>query len=142
MIAKPVDIASLLPHSGAMVLLERVVEWNGDSIVCTASSHRQQDNPLRRAGRLSSLCGIEYGAQAAAVHAMLSGIRHGMTAGAMLGGVNSVKTRRGRLDDIEDDLTVWAELLRAQENGAIYAFRLSTPPLPPIVEGRITVMFV
>lgn len=142
MTAKPVDIEGLLPHSGSMVLLERVVEWNGDSIVCTASSHRRGDNPLRRAGRLSCLCGIEYGAQAAAVHAMLSGVHHDMTAGAMLGGVNSVKTGRGRLDDIEDDLTVRAELLRAQANGAIYAFRLSAPSSPAIVEGRITVMFV
>ena len=142
MTAAPVDIEALLPHAGAMVLLERVDEWNGDSIVCTASSHRQEDNPLRREGRLSCLCGVEYGAQAAAVHATLSGIRRDATAGAVLGSVKSITTSRRRLDDIADDLTVRAELLRAQENGAIYTFRLSAPSLPAIVEGRITVMFV
>ncbi len=142
MTAKPVDIEGLLPHSGAMVLLDQVVEWNGDSIVCTASSHRRADNPLRRQGRLSCLCGIEYGAQAAAVHATLSGIRRASSAGAMLGGVKSIKTGRDRLDDIKGDLTIWAELLRAQANGAIYAFRLSAPSSPAIVEGRFTVMFI
>ncbi len=100
MTGQPVDIGALLPHAGAMILLDRVEEWNGDSIVCTASSHRREDNPLRREGRLSSLCGIEYGAQAAAIHATLSGVHREPGAGAMLGGVRSVTTGRGRLDDI------------------------------------------
>ncbi len=74
--------------------------------------------------------------------ATLSGIRRDASGGALLGSVKSVITGRDRLDDIADDLTVKAELLRAQENGAIYAFRLSAPSLPVIVEGRFTVMFV
>ncbi|WP_206685552.1 hypothetical protein, partial [Escherichia coli] len=33
-------------------------------IRCTATSHRDPRNPLRSHGRLASVCGIEYAAQA------------------------------------------------------------------------------
>ena len=40
-------IAALIPHQGAMCLLERVIEWDKDRIVLATSTHRAPDNPLR-----------------------------------------------------------------------------------------------
>ena len=55
-----------------MCLLDRVETWSATDIVCRARSHLDPDNPLRRNGRLASLCGIEYGLQAAAAHGALA----------------------------------------------------------------------
>ena len=55
-----------LPHQGPMCLLDQIAAWDTGSIRCTATSHRDQDNPLRAQGRLGAACGIEYAAQAMA----------------------------------------------------------------------------
>jgi predicted hotdog family 3-hydroxylacyl-ACP dehydratase len=54
-----------------MCLLDRVVHWDSQRIHCRASSHRSADNPLRSRDQLSAACGIEYAAQAMAVHGAL-----------------------------------------------------------------------
>ena len=64
-------ICARLPHAGRMCLLERVETWDGESITCIASSHRDADNPLRANGRLHAVCGVEYAAQAMALHGSL-----------------------------------------------------------------------
>jgi predicted hotdog family 3-hydroxylacyl-ACP dehydratase len=69
------QIVALVPHQGAMCLLDRVLRWSAEDIVCGASSHLLPDNPLRRDGRLGAICGIEYGLQAAALHGAL--VAHG-----------------------------------------------------------------
>src|SRR5256712_7151234 len=62
------EIRTLIPHAGTMCLLDSVLDWDDESIVCTTNTHRDLANPLRRDGRLSALHAFEYGAQAAAVH--------------------------------------------------------------------------
>ena len=66
-----VAIAARIPHQGSMCLLDAVLAWDSGQIHCRASSHRQPDNPLRAAARLGAACGIEYAAQAMAVHGAL-----------------------------------------------------------------------
>src|SRR5690625_5838329 len=60
------DPASLLPHAPPMVLLDTVVRWVSDGIVCRSRSHLAADNPLRDGGHLSVLAGVAYAAQAGA----------------------------------------------------------------------------
>ena len=60
------DIASLLPHAGTAVMIERVVSWDEAGIVTATTRHRAADNPLRRDGRLASVHLAEFGAQAMA----------------------------------------------------------------------------
>lgn len=69
-IAKP-DMERLLPHSGTMCLLEEVVGWDDSGILCTATSHASPDNPLREGAVLPLHNGIEYAAQAMAIHGHL-----------------------------------------------------------------------
>jgi len=64
-------IESRIPHHGPMCLLDEVIGWDAERITCTSSSHRSADNPLRARGRLGIACGIEYAAQAMAVHGAL-----------------------------------------------------------------------
>ncbi len=60
-----------IPHKGRMCLLDEVLSWDAVRIRCRSSSHRATDNPLRAHGRLGAACGIEYAAQAMAVHGAL-----------------------------------------------------------------------
>ena len=62
-----------IPHQGTMCLLDAVLAWDDDHIRCSASSHLQPDHPLRAHGRLGAACGVEYAAQAMAVHGALVG---------------------------------------------------------------------
>ena len=140
MIADRRRIVELLPHGPGMVLLDRVLSSDGDSILCAADNHRDPDNPLRRHGRLPAMAAIEYAAQAAAVHGALSGHR-AAGAGAVLGGVKDLKATVQRLDEIGETLAVRATLLLAQGNGAVYSFEVGPLSGAAAVEGRFTVMY-
>ena len=48
----------LVPHQGAMCLLESVLRWDAEGIVCRAVSHLDPAHPLRAEGRLGAVCGI------------------------------------------------------------------------------------
>jgi len=73
-------IATHIPHQGNMCLLDGVVQWDDTRLTAIASSHLAPDNPLRAYGCLSSVHGIEYAAQAMAVHAALLGTAHAKSA--------------------------------------------------------------
>ena len=60
-----------IPHKGRMCLLDDVLSWDRSRIRCRSAQHRTPDNPLRAHGRLGAACGIEYAAQAMAVHGAL-----------------------------------------------------------------------
>ena len=69
-------IAARIPHQGDMCLLDTVRDWNASIIQCTASSHRRADNPLRNDAQLGIAAGIEYAAQAMALHGGLLAVRN------------------------------------------------------------------
>lgn len=64
-------IEARVPHKGAMCLLDAVDSHSEDEIVCCALSHRSPDNPLRDGSGQGIVAGIEYAAQAMAVHGVL-----------------------------------------------------------------------
>jgi predicted hotdog family 3-hydroxylacyl-ACP dehydratase len=64
-------IESRIPHRGRMCLLDEVITWSAARVSCRSSTHREADNPLRAHGILGIACGIEYAAQAMAVHGAL-----------------------------------------------------------------------
>lgn len=117
-------IAALLPHGGAMVLLDRVTAWDAARIECRARSHLDPGNPLRRAGQLSAVCGLEYALQAAALHGALAAGRRPQPAGyvAVLRGA---VLGADRLDDPAwGELRVAARLERGEGGGLIYALEV------------------
>ena len=119
-------LCRLIPHHGTMCLLDTVARWDDSSILCTAASHRDAMNPLRRDNQLEAICGLEYAAQAMAVHVGLleQGKERRLTVG-YLGGVKNLMLRAIRLDDVKGDLTIQATRLVGEVNCFIYAFRVS-----------------
>lgn len=116
------EIARLLPHAGSMVLLDRVVSWTETEILCRTESHRDPNNPLRRDGALPVICGVEYGAQAMAVHGTLAADTAARS--GVLASLRKVTWSVERLDSLAGTLSVRAEVLMADANRSIYAFTL------------------
>ena len=117
-------IARLIPHAGAMCLLDRVLARDGASILCAADSHRAPDNPLRRDGRLGVLCGIEYAGQAMALHGALSEAAEAPRPG-MLASLRDVAWHIDRLDLLPGPLEIRAERLHGEAGRMIYSFVLA-----------------
>lgn len=128
------EIAALIPHAGAMCLLDAVRFWDSKTIICTASSHRDRNNPLASGGSLDALCGIEYAAQAMAVHGTITSSGGRPNAG-YLASVRDVICHVRRLDDLPDDLEVIANRLTGDQTAALYEFVLRCDAAP-ILTGR------
>ena len=131
-------IAAHIPHHGSMCLLDHVAAHDAQQVRCIARSHRFPDNPLRAHGRLGAACGIEYAAQAMAVHGAL------LAAGAeprpgFLASVRSVVLHVGRLDDIDDDLVVDAVRVTGDSGTVLYDFTLRAGERL-LVEGRAAIV--
>jgi predicted hotdog family 3-hydroxylacyl-ACP dehydratase len=117
-------IASRIPHRHRMCLLDGVVEWDTARIVCRTASHRDRDNPLRAHGRLGAACGIEYAAQAMAVHGALLTDEGMAPRIGYLTSVREVAFHVSRLDDIEEELQVEAVRVFGDGNNILYRFAI------------------
>lgn len=124
-----------------MCLLDSVLEWDDAQIRCATTSHHKWDNPLRCNGRLGILCGIEYAAQAMAVHGALAGDDvdgNGRARVRYLASMRAVACHADRLDLLPGPLFVGAKRLLEQANGAIYSFELRHDDRM-LLSGRITI---
>lgn len=120
------ELASLLPHAGAMRLLERVESWDASTIQCRAVSHRDPANPLRRDAMLDVVAGLEYAAQAMGVHVgLLNGQPSAGGSIGYIGGLRDVTFHIDRLDDCSGELMVDAARLFADRRSFMYRFALS-----------------
>jgi len=120
-----------------MCLLDGVLQWNERRAVCRASSHRDAANPLRIAQRLPAACGIEYAAQAMAVHGAL--LSRGPLRPGVLASVRSVQLRAERLDDVQGPLRVTAERLSGEGDHVLYEFNVACDA-GELLRGRATVV--
>ncbi len=133
-------IWSLIPHGGAMCLLDSVLRWSEDAIACTAVSHLDPANPLRSGGRLAALCGAEYGLQAAALHGALLAGASPQPPG-YLAALRDLELRAPRLDDpAHGTLFVDARRERQDTAGLIYAIAVLTENGTPLLRVRGTVV--
>jgi len=141
-----------IPHKGRMCLLDEVVSWDATRIRCRSATHRAADNPLRAHGRLGAACGIEYAAQAMAVHGALVAASAPLastvatsvrgTMGAALGFLASVRNvvlYVPQLDDLEADLLASAQRITGDGRTVLYEFTVCTSA--PVLSGRASIVF-
>src|SRR5438128_1705107 len=134
------EIRRLIPHAGTMCLLDSVLGWDDESIVCTTNTHRDQANPLRRDGRLSALHAFEYGAQAAAVHGGLRARSVGTTAApGYLAALRDGRLHVSRLDYIHLPLRICATRLFGDRANTVYECLISAANVL-VAEGRIIIV--
>jgi predicted hotdog family 3-hydroxylacyl-ACP dehydratase len=133
------EISRLIPHAGAMCLLDAVRFWDDTMIVCSTSSHRDAGNPLASDGSLDALCGIEYAAQAMAVHGALTASTGGRPTAGYLASLREVICHTTRLDQLPDDLEVTATRLAGDQAAALYRFSLRSGTAT-VLTGRAAVV--
>lgn len=117
------QIEVLLPHQGAMFLLDRVTRFDRNGIECIASSHRDPNNPLRHLNCLPAHVAIEYAAQAAGVHGGLLNQQLNPDAPAQMGYlavVSNLHWQMQRLDDLPGDLEIHARRTAVTPGGRAY----------------------
>lgn len=141
------SLEGLLPHAGRMRLIDRVISHDDARIVCESNSHRAADHPLANDGVLSIACGLEYGAQAMAIHGALIGgsgqdspgplesaARHGYLVAAF-----DLTWSVERLDRCAAPLTIEAVREFGSDNQVAYRFELSAAG-ESVMRGRAGVV--
>jgi predicted hotdog family 3-hydroxylacyl-ACP dehydratase len=130
------QIERLVPHAGAMCLLDAVTAWDASHIACSSAAPGPA-HPLAREGGVPAVAACEYAAQAVAVH------------GALLDGVQDARDGMlAKLADVElrvpffppGAVTVRAELLGRLAAGCLYAFDVASPG-QAVASGRLIVAF-
>jgi predicted hotdog family 3-hydroxylacyl-ACP dehydratase len=134
------EILAMIPHAGAMCLLDEVLDWDASSVRCLSQRFAAADNPLRRAdGTLGAACGIEIAAQAMAVHGRLTAPADGQPVPGYLVSLRDVHLARLSLDTA-GPLTISATRLLGDSTGASYSFAV-TDQGAELLSGRATVLF-
>ncbi len=123
-----------------MCLLEEVLRWNDDEILCATATHLSATNPLRRDGKLSALHAFEYGAQAVAIHGGLRARAAGTTAPpCYLAAIRDGKLHVAFLDDLEAPLQVRARRLFGEAGNTVYECFVSAGG-KEVAEARVTII--
>lgn len=135
-------IARLIPHHGDMCLLDKVHHYDESRIHCTTRSHLAVSNPLREKNTLHAVCGVEYVAQAMAVHGALLAKQDDATPrGGRLASVRSVEFNAVRLDDIQSELHIHAHYSMGDENSMVYEFTVNAGDRN-LLQGKATVVLM
>jgi len=133
-------IEALIPHRGAMCLLDHLLDWSPTRIHCRAIGHAAPDHPLRTARGLLACHAIEYAAQAAALHGGLLAREAGAVAApGFLASARGVQLHRLRLDDLAGPLDVVAERMAGDERQLLYSFTLGHAGIT-VAQGRLAVV--
>lgn len=139
------EIELRLPHSGNMCLLDEITQADELTLTAQAISHRDIHNPLRLNKKISSINGIEYAAQAMAVHGSL--LSEQPQAG-YIATVRNIEIKTPYLFDEKKSegqetgkgspLLIKVEQLMSNENGFTYQFYISCEQ-QALISGKITV---
>lgn len=130
------QIEQLVPHAGAMCLLDSVTDWDATRIACSSAAPGP-GHPLARDGAIPAIAACEYAAQAVAVHgALLDGAQDAR--GGMLAKLADVELRMPFFPAAA--VTVRAELLGRLATGCLYAFDVASTG-QAVASGRLIVAF-
>lgn len=132
------EIEALIPHTGTMCLLDRVLSFSNLEIVCQTQTHLASDNPLKSLTGLSKIHLIEYGAQTIAIH---GGLVAGRAKQPRIGYIAMVKSVKwGRFNAATEFLTVSSKIEMADDSSKLYTFTISDAEHKEVCSGRVMVV--
>ena len=131
-------LAKLLPHGANMVLIDEVTAHDATRIECRSARHRDPANPLRIDGVLPALAGLEWAAQAMALHGALQRNPPGVLAHGRIASVRDVEVAAERLDQTDAPLQVRCTLEQASGTIRAYGFTVEAAG-QPLLRGRMVV---
>lgn len=112
-------IAELIPHGDSMCMLDEIIAWDAANIHGRSYQFAGNGNPLFENGQLDTVLLIEYGAQAAAVHAALMHSQLGEARPAYIGAVKNIELFTAMADN-STALDLHLHCLLSSSQGAIY----------------------
>ncbi|HEX6018418.1 MAG TPA: hydroxymyristoyl-ACP dehydratase [Burkholderiaceae bacterium] len=133
-------IAARIPHQAPMCLLERLLSWGADEIVCLATDPADPAHPLRLGDALPAACALEIASQAMALHGALCAPTPRPTPG-FLASARGVQLHVRTLHDAALPLRVRAKRVAGDAGQALYAFSLHDGRERVLVQGRASVVF-
>lgn len=135
------EVARCLPHEGPMVLLERVLQCTEESLECETSTHLQPEHPLSIEGQLSVFAGVEYAAQAMALHKCLNAESDGKVRSGFVAVTSNLMPHLVVLNQASGTLNVAVNMLDSSGGGSLYEFHISHGQKKlPVLDGRLLVM--
>lgn len=146
------EIEQHLPHAGKMSLLDKVCHADSSWLSATATSHLNGDNPLRFNGKLASINGIEYAAQAMAIHGFL--LSEEKQAGSLsnekkedsiqagyIATVRNIEIYTPFFPQSESVIMIEVNQLMSDKNGFTYQFHISCEK-KALISGKITIFLI
>lgn len=135
------DFADLIPHQGAMSLLDQVQDWDEARLDARAVSHADPANPLRRPdGHLHAVTLCETAAQAMALHGALIARAQGRAAPpGWLVSLREVELGVEFVEALAGPLAIRVERLLATPGAWQYQFRVEHHGRT-LVSGRAAVI--
>ncbi|MDB5873456.1 MAG: phosphotransferase [Ramlibacter sp.] len=131
-------IERLVPHAGAMCLIDAVTLWDAAHIACRCAEPGPM-HPLAREGEVPAIAAAEYAAQATALHGALVDEAFEPRAG-VLAKLIDVELQSPRFPANGGALTVRADILGRLASGCLYSFEVANSSRP-IARGRLIVAF-
>ncbi|MCI4410041.1 MAG: hypothetical protein JHC38_00050 [Thiotrichales bacterium] len=119
-----------IPHKLNMCLLDNVLSFSENMLVCDTRTHQMSNHPLAvENGVLGAMTGIEYAAQAMAIHGVLVREAEGNPIKPKKGylvSVRDVVSRIDRLDTVQSTIIVSVKKIAGDIRMLIYDFELSS----------------
>ena len=132
-------IEQRIPHTGSMVLLDRVLSYDKVQLSAISQAHQRTDNPLSLEGRLPATAAVEMAAQAAALHGSLTDLEQAPRQG-FLASVRQFYWNCPTFDPLAPNIQINVEWIASETHGAVYAFTVSTAD-GMRAEGRFMIHF-
>ncbi|WP_297900432.1 phosphotransferase [Metallibacterium sp.] len=131
--------AGLIPHTGRMDVLDRVLHWDDECLQAEAMAP-DATHPLARAGRVHAVHLCEYGAQAAAVHgALLARNAHRVAPTGLLAALRAVRLH-GQWIDTAAPLHIAVRRLAALPEAVQYRFEVAQLGAT-LAQGQVLIAF-
>lgn len=134
-----ITIADLVPHAGAMVLLDEVISYGAEHIHCRTQLQDLHQHPLAQSGVLPATALAELAGQAMAVHgSLIDSAARTPRAGQLV----ALARLELHIDAINQALMldIHAQWLAGDERGTAYEFQVKNGDLL-LAAGRATIMF-
>ena len=134
------EIEQYLPHAGKMSLLHTVSYADSLLLKASAISHLNSNNPLRLNDKLASINGIEYAAQAMAIHGFLLSKEDAVQKG-YIASVRNIEIKTPFFPETESVIKIEVQQLMSDTNGFTYQFHISAGK-KTLISGKITIFLV
>jgi predicted hotdog family 3-hydroxylacyl-ACP dehydratase len=132
------QIERVVPHAGAMCLLDAVTQWDETQLTCTCAAPGAE-HPLADKGRVPAVAACEYAAQATAVHGALIDALQSPRAG-MLASLIDVRLHEAWFPAGDGEVLVQASLRIRTGDACLYSFEVSAAGVA-LVDGQLMVAF-